>query len=341
MEILGKQLSEIVDLPNVERAKPEEVETTPIETQPENNEGSQEANPAQSEPETHKEDQPVQSDPYSDLLKDDFVKGFLESFVSNDDNFEKLLEDELNRVRTSKIDFNTLPDEEIIRIALKKEYPDLSSSALEKVINKHLSQFGDLSDYDEEDEEYASEKQIRDANIKREADKYRKQLTEEQAKFKRRSADDIKAEVTSKQQAMQEQAQQEFEKWERMVTGNEFVSKVLESGEMKVGKADNELGFKVKDVDKFKKALTSDPEFFNLFSTGDKQNPVDLKKWAKVVAYALDPEGFESMLLVTGKNAGTGKILDELENPVKPNAPQASAPSSLAESLMGAISKRR
>lgn len=293
------------------------------------------------DPDTVTKQDSEQPDPYGDLLRDDFVKGFLDSYISGDDNVEKLLEQELDRVRGAKIDFESMSDEDVIRFSLKKEYPDLSQSALNKVVDKYFAQFGDLSNLDEDDEDYASEKQIRDVKIRRDAEKYRKALIEEQSKQKRRNIEDIRNEAISKQKQMQEKQMEELDKWEKMVTGHDFVSKVIDSGEMKVGKAESELGFKVKDMDKFKKALTNDPDFFNLFSTGDEKNPVDFKKWAKVVAYALDPDGFESLLLVSGKNAGTEKLLNELENPVKPNTPQVSSPSSLAESLLGAISKRR
>lgn len=334
MEILGKNVGELIPGLSGNSEQTKEINETP-EYIPPSDESKIDSQTDSAQSETK------DANPYSDLLKDDFVKGFLDSYFSNDDSIESLLEGELHRVKNSRIDYNSMSDEEVVRAALRKEYPDLSGAALEKVINKHFSQFGDLSDFDEDDEDYASEKQIRDANLKREADKYRKQLIEEQSKFKRKNAEEIKSELTSKQEAMAKKQMEEIEKWEKMVTGDGFISNVLESGEIKVGKAENEFGFKVKDVDKFKKALTNDPDFFSLFSTGNEKNPVDFKRWAKVVAYALDPEGFESMLLVNGKNAGTGKILDELENPVKPNSPQASSPSTLAESLLGAISKRR
>lgn len=274
---------------------------------------------------------------------DPVIQTLLDAYSGNADvDVESILQSELERVRLSKMDFSTISDEEVIRMQLKNEWPELSGKAFERAVNKYFSsQFGDEPYGDEDDEEYVSEKQIRDAQIRRRANEVRKALTEEQSKVKRKTPDELKAEYQAKALEAQKKADQELKAWEETVTGNSFVSKVLKAGEIEVGKPDQPVSYKVGDVDKYKAALTSDPAFFELFATGNKDNPIDLEKWAKVVAYAMNPTGFEALLHSSGKNIATGKILDELENPAKPGEVKPAQASSFADALMGAISKRR
>lgn len=338
MEIFGKNVADILpglaqDAPPVED-KPQEEQAPPQEEAP--------IEQAQSAPDEQAPTKEQAPDPYKELLEDGFVQQFLGSYINNDDDIEGLLEQELQRVRLAKTDFTAMSDTDIIRSGLQKEWPELKGAAFEKAVKKFFdATFGEEVEVYEGDEDSASEKQVRDAQIRRKANEYRKQFQEEQSKSKRKTAQEIRAEKEAKDAEAQQKAQSDLEAWERMVKGNGFVSKALETGEVKVGKADQELSYKIKDKDKFASALTSDPDFFNLFATKDPKNPVDFTRWAKVVAYALDPEGFEALLYASGKNAATGKILDELENPAKPGEVKPSAPSSFAESLMGAIGKRK
>jgi hypothetical protein len=343
MEIFGKNVAELIGLTDKQGDAP--VEQTPEQAPEQREETPQETGGTllgKDGGESSGMTAQQAEDPFKALLEDGFVKQFLDSYVGNDENIEDLLQQELERVRLAKTDFSAMADTDIIRAGLKKEWPELQGAAFEKAVKKYFeATFGEEVETFEDDEDSVSEKQVRDAQIRRKANEYRKQFQEEQAKSKRKTAQEIKAEKEAKDAEARQKAQSEAEAWDKMVKGNGFVSKALESGEIKVGKADQELSYRIKDKDKFTAALTSDPDFFNLFATNDTKNPVDFQRWAKVVAYALDPEGFEALLYSSGKNAATGKIMDELENPAKPGEVRPSSPNSFAESLMGAINKKR
>lgn len=332
MKIFETNVGELIPgLPNEQPETPKDSDPKLDET-PEQNEGAQPQEPTPQEP--IQKDTPVY---------DPIIQSLLDAYSGNAEiDIESLLQGELERVRLAKMDFISMPDEEVIRLQLKKEWPELSGKAFERAVNKYFnSQFGDEPYGDEDDEEYVSEKQIRDAQIRRQANEVRKALTEEQSKVKRKTPEELKSEYQAKALEAQKKADQELKAWEETVTGNSFVSKVLKAGEIEVGKPDQPVSYKVGDVDKYKAALTSDPAFFELFATGNKDNPIDLEKWAKVVAYAMNPSGFEALLHSSGKNIATGKILDELENPAKPGEVKPAQASSFADALMGAISKRR
>lgn len=319
---------------------PGEQSNTPQDSDPKLDQTPEQNQDADAQPEEPKSQEPIQQDV---PVYDPVIQSLLDAYSGNAEvDVESLLQSELERVRLTKMDFSSMQDEEVIRMQLKKEWPELSGNAFERAVSKYFnSQFGEEPEGDEDDEDYVSEKQIRDAQIRRRANEVRKALAEEQSKVKRKTPEELKAEYQAKQLEAQKKAEQDMKAWQEMVTGNSFVSKVLKAGEIEVGKPDQPVSYKVGDVEKYKAALTSDPAFFELFSTGDKNNPVDLEKWAKVVAYAMNPSGFEALLHSSGKNLATGKLLDELENPAKPGEVKPAQASSFADALMGAISKRR
>lgn len=343
MEILGKKIEEV--LPGLVKNAPETTKATN-----EINETTNETNEAKAQQDVQgSQGQVAQSDPapvtqespFGEILQDDFVQKFLNAYSGEDESIEELLQQELERVRMVKTDFNAMSDSDVIRVSLQKEWPELKGAAFERAVKKYFdANFGEEVEVYEGDEETLSEKQVRDAQIRRKANELRNNLEAEKSKFKRKSAAETKAEREGKAAEAKKKAEEDFATWEKMVVQDGFISKALSDGEVKVGKADSELSYKVKDVDKFKKALVDDTSFFTVFATGDEKAPIDLKRWAKVVAYALDPEGFEALLYSSGKNAATGKLLDELENPAKPDTIKPSAPSSLSQALLGAISKR-
>lgn len=343
MEIFGKNVAELIPGLAQEAPAPEK-EDVPPQDETQQEQAAPETGSAQEVAPAAQQRGGVQvQGPYEEALQDPFIQELLGSYFGQGEaDVESLLQSELERVRLSKMDFAALPDTDVIRMSLQKEWPELKGAAFERAVSKYMNaQFGEEIEGDEEDEDYASEKQIRDAQIRRKANEIRKALLEEQSKARRKAPDEIKAEREAAALEAQKRAEQERKDWEEMVTGHKFISKALKSGEVEVGKPDQGITYKVGDVDKYKQALTNDPAFFELFNTGDKNNPIDFQKWAKVVAYAMNPEGFEALLHSSGKNAATGKILDELENPVKPGEIKPSQAASFTESLLGAISKRR
>ena len=334
MEVLGKKIEDI--LPGLANNPPEQKQEA------QESEAQVATETVEQNTEAPTESQVATQNPYGEILEDEFVQKFLDVYTNNDDSIEELLQQELERVRIAKTNYNEMSDADVIRASLQKEWPELKGAAFERAVKKYFdANFGEEIEVYDDDEESQSEKQVRDAQIRRKANELRKYLEAEQSKVKRKSAVETKAEKEARLAEAKKKAEDDLVAWEKMVTSDAFVSKALAEGEVRVGKADSELAYRVKDVEQFKKALLDDNSFFKVFATGDEKSPIDLKRWAKVVAYALDPEGFESLIYASGKNAATGKLLDELENPAKPDAIKPSAPSTLSQALLGALSNRR
>ena len=333
MEVLGKKIEDI--LPGLVKNSPAEEKVETPQEAPKDETPQAEEKPVDQAP-------AIPQNPYGEILEDEFVQKFLTAYSGEEDTLEELLQQELERVRLVKTDFKAMSDTDVIRESLRQEWPELKGAAFERAVKKYFdANFGEEIEVYDGDEETLSEKQVRDAQIRRKANELRNNLEAAVSKVKRKSAAETKAEKEAKLAEARKKAEDDFAAWEKMVTQDAFISKSLSDGEVRVGKADSELAYKVKDVEKFKKALMDDGSFFTVFATGDEKNPVDFKRWAKVVAYALDPEGFEALLYSSGKNAATGKLLDELENPAKPDTIKPSSPSTLSQALLGALSNRR
>lgn len=333
MEVLGKKIEDI--LPGLAKSAPVEEKVETPQDALKSEAIAEAGSPVDQAP-------AIPASPYGEILEDEFVQKFLTAYSGEEDTLEELLQQELERVRLVKTDFKAMSDTDVIRESLRQEWPELQGAAFERAVKKYFdANFGEEIEVYEGDEETLSEKQVRDAQIRRKANELRNNLEAAVSKVKRKSAAETKAEKEARLEQARKKAEDDFATWEKMVTQDTFISKSLSDGEVRVGKADSELAYKVKDVEKFKKALVDDGSFFKVFATGDEKNPVDFKRWAKVVAYALDPEGFEALLYSSGKNAATGKLLDELENPAKPDAIKPSSPSTLSQALLGALSNRR
>lgn len=333
MEVLGKKIEDI--LPGLVKSAPVEEKVEAPQEAPKSEAPVEVGSPVDQTP-------VASANPYGEILEDEFVQKLLTAYSGEEDTLEELLQQELERVRLVKTDFKAMSDADVIRESLRQEWPELKGAAFERAVKKYFdANFGEEIEVYDGDEETLSEKQVRDAQIRRKANELRNNLEAAVSKVKRKSAAETKAEKEAKLEQARKKAQDDFAAWEKMVTQDTFISKSLSDGEVRVGKADSELAYKVKDMEKFKKALVDDGSFFTVFATGDEKSPVDFKRWAKVVAYALDPEGFEALLYSSGKNAATGKLLDELENPAKPDAIKPSSPSTLSQALLGALSNRR
>lgn len=251
-------------------------------------------------------------------FKDEYIEGLVTTLI---DKYEKG-EDIRQILKSVSADYNSVADEEIIRMDIESSNPGLSKGAIDKLVNKKLASIYSVDDEDDEDE-----MSIRNQLIKQEADRIRQKKAEEQNALI--SANKLSPEEAKKRE--QEAIKQQVEQWTDMVYSDPDLSQVLKTGKMQV----EEFAYQV-NPEEMVKAMVVPGFFENLFKSSDEK--MDLKKWARVVAYALNPDAYDRFLLSSGKTVGTGKLLDRLENPSKGSIkPQGTSESSLAEALKVAI----
>lgn len=251
-------------------------------------------------------------------FKDEYIEGLVTTLI---DKYEKG-EDIRQILKSVSADYNSVADEEIIRMDIESSNPGLSKGAIDKLVNKKLASIYSVDDEDDEDE-----MSIRNQLIKQEADRIRQKKAEEQNALI--SANKLSPEEAKKRE--QEAIKQQVEQWTDMVYSDPDLSQVLKTGKMQV----EEFAYQV-NPEEMVKAMVVPGFFENLFKSSDEK--MDLKKWARVVAYALNPDAYDRFLLSSGKTVGTGKLLDRLENPSKGNIkPQGTSESSLVEALKTAI----
>jgi hypothetical protein len=273
------------------------------------------------------------------LLADETFKSLAQSFLAGDeDAVLSVMSEQVGRLKELRTDYKSMDADSVIRAKVQKEYPDLYGRALEKAIERyHAANFGEAPDPDSDDDGDIS---LYNSTKNRHAQKLRAELLAEQEKLRSKSIDHLKLEVEehlSKQKQEQEKAQKA---WEAQLMGNQVIASAIKDGSINVGKPDKPVLFKLPDQERFKKAVAEDAEFFSLFATGDKEKPVDLSRWARVVAFALDPEGYDAAILAAGSSSGKEAIMDELINPAKPNPTSPPSPSTLGDAILSAIRKR-
>lgn len=281
------------------------------------------------------------SDTSFDLLaQDPFLGSLINKYSAGEDYLEDLKQ-ELDRLNELKTDYGTLSDEDVIRKSLQRDNPEIKGKTFEKFFERYMSQnypVPDL-DFDEVDED-DEELQLRAALIKQDADRRRAALNSNKETLNRQPIVNIKEEQSRKQQAEQERREAEEAAWRATVRNNDFVRKVLETGAMNISKGDTTVNYSIPDKAKYEAALLDFNAFYqNLLNPDGTENH---EKWAKIVAFALDPDAYEGTLISVSKGIGTEKVLDAIQNPSKKGeAPTPPANESLAQALLNSLKTKR
>ncbi len=224
-------------------------------------------------------------------LKDEFIKGVVESY-NNTGDLNKYLE-------VATVDWEAMEPEAVMRYDLKQKYPNISSKAFEtifkrEVLNKYQVDEGEFSEDD-----VAAGKEVMGFDAQEIKAKYIKQQKE----------------LTPPDQSKEQQAK--VQEMLNYIEEHAETKSLKESSLVKVSYSDGKgnedtINFNVNPESVL--SMTNDPaEFLNSFVT-DK-GETDLSKWYKVVSYALDPEAFEKSLINYGKTIGTESVVDEIKNP--------------------------
>lgn len=280
----------------------------------------------------------VEATPYDLLTQDPFMGSLINKYAAGEDYLEDLRK-ELDRITELQADYSTVADEDIIRKALERDNPNMKGKLLDKLYEHYMSQHYPMPELDEDEMPDEDAMEFRAALIKQDADRRRAALESSKASLKREPIVNIKEEQTKKQAEEAKRREAEDAAWKESVRNNPFVSKVLQTGTVTVSKGDTTVEYAIPDKAKYEAALLDWNAFYgNLLNADGTENH---EKWAKIVAFALNPEAYDNTLISVSKGQGSNAVLDVIQNPSKKaDAPAPPAPESLAEALIKSLNRK-
>ncbi len=234
-------------------------------------------------------------------FKDDFIKSAVEYYEKNG-SLKPFLE-------AMQMDYDKMEPIELMRHKLRSDYSDLSETAFNKLFKREVVDKYNLDEdtYEEEDVELG--KQL----LKKDAESLRQQLKSEQSKFLEPEKDG------------QDDSLQLAEEWANRVQTDALTQQLLQSKAVTIDLDGEEFNYEIENPQQVMEMTVDNSKFFNLFL--NEEGEVDLAKWYKVVAFALEPDVYERSLVNHGKTVGGGDVERTLKNPEVPaagaKAPQA------------------
>tara|TARA_R110002050_G_scaffold193543_2_gene328567 strand:+ start:6459 stop:7610 length:1152 start_codon:yes stop_codon:yes gene_type:complete len=250
-------------------------------------------------------------------FKDDFIKNAVEYYNANG-SLTPFLE-------ASSVNYEEMSDEKVMRRNLVNEHPTLSDKAIERLYQRDIVQKYSLDEdkYDEDEVELGKEL------LQADASKLRKTFVDEQKEF------------TAPQKTEESKVDQEeiVSKWTETVSTSESTKSILENKSILVDYNGDKFSYEVEDPKKLEEMTVDNNKFFDLFK--DDKGSVDFDKWYRVLAYATDPDVYDSSLISHGQELGQEKVVSDLKNPSKPTKAQSDykQPNSPLEGLIGALSR--
>lgn len=227
-------------------------------------------------------------------FKDDFIKSAVEYYEKNG-SLKPFLE-------AMQMDYDNMEPMELMRHKLRSEYSDLSESAFNKLYKREVIDKYNLDEDSYEEEDVELGKQL----LKKDAESLRQQLKSEQSKF-------LEPENDS-----QDDSQQLSEQWASRVESDSLTQQLLQSKSVTIEVDGEEFNYEIDNPQQVMEMTKDNSKFFNLFL--NEEGEVDLAKWYKVVAFALEPDVYERSLLNHGKTVGVGDVERTLKNPEVPTA---------------------
>ncbi len=253
-------------------------------------------------------------------FKDDYIKNAVE-YYNKTGSLTPYLE-------ATSVNYGEMSDEQIMRRELEQANPTLSAKAIERLYNRDIVNKYSLDEdkYDQEEVELGKEL------LKADATKLRDKFVDEQKNFT-----EPEIEKTEENETVDNTAQ--MEKWTETVSSNDFTKDVLENKRILIDYNDEKFAYEVENPEELQAMTVDNNKFFALFK--DDKGNVDFDKWYRVLAYASDPEVYDSSLIAHGQELGQEKVVSDLKNPTKPtkSTQQYKTPSSPLEGLIGALSR--
>jgi hypothetical protein len=235
------------------------------------------------------------AEPSEYKFKDDFIKKAVEYYETYG-TLQPYLE-------AASVDYDSVPDLDIIKAEFDKQNSDLSERARTKLFEKELERYN-LDSYDEDDAEVGKALLTRDAN------KLRTKLKEEQQQF-------IQSIQPAGQEQVQEVSPEEYELQiaETRKAIQSGISGVIKDNLIKLEANGEGINYQVADANKVVDYAIDSSKFLSTFA---KDGGVDWDKWTKVVAFAENPTQFISELIKHGKSLGRKAMEAELKNVTPP-----------------------
>lgn len=232
-------------------------------------------------------------------FKDDYIKRAVEYYEQNG-TLKPFLE-------ASSVDYDALSPEDLMRSKLREDYADLSEAAFEKLFRREVIEKYNLDEDLNDEEDIELGKQL----LARDAEKIRSEFKSKQESFLAPSVDD--------EAALREQAEM-AENWANVVNNSEITKQILGEKAITIDIDGEEFNYEIDDPQAVMDMTMDNSKFFNLFL--DESGEVDLKKWYKVLAFAMEPDVFENTLVRHGRSNGVTQVEKTMKNPETPGRSQ-------------------
>lgn len=242
--------------------------------------------------EVQKEDADIQqSEPQGYEFKDDFIRKAVQ-FYETYGTLTPYLE-------ATSVDYDQLSDVQVMKLAFDKENADLSDKARERLFAKSLEKYN-LDEYDEE------EKEVNEAIFRRDVDKLRTSLKEQQQQF-------IQSIQTTQQEPKISEQEIQAQQAEARKVIESGVKSVVVDNMIKVASTEGGINYQLDNVNNVVDYAQDSSKFLSTFV--NENGNVDWNKWTQVVAFAENPTQFINELIKHGKSLGRKSMEAELKNP--------------------------
>lgn len=253
-------------------------------------------------------------------FKDDFIKNAVE-YYNETGNLTPYLE-------ATSVNYSEMSDEKVMRRDLEQANPTLSKGAIERLYTREIVDKYSLDEdkFDEDEVELGKELLAADAT------KLRDKYVDEQKNF----TQPVKEQTEEPETVNQEEQRA---KWTDTVSSHEITKDVMENKRILVSYGDDKFSYEVENPESLQEMTIDNNKFFDLFK--DDKGDVNFDKWYRVLAYASDPEVYDSSLISHGQELGQEKVVSDLKNPTAPtkSSRDYKTPSSPLEGLFGALSR--
>tara|TARA_B100000795_G_C22776812_1_gene430380 strand:- start:120 stop:1262 length:1143 start_codon:yes stop_codon:yes gene_type:complete len=230
-------------------------------------------------------------------FKDDFIKNAVE-YYNETGNLTPYLE-------ATSVNYSEMSDEKVMRRDLEQANPTLSKGAIERLYTREIVDKYSLDEdkFDEDEVELGKELLAADAT------KLRDKYVDEQKNF----TQPVKEQTEETETVNQEEQRA---KWTETVSSHEKTKDVMDNKRILVSYGDEKFSYEVENPESLQEMTIDNNKFFDLFK--DDKGDVDFDKWYRVLAYASDPEVYDSSLISHGQELGQEKVVSDLKNPTAP-----------------------
>lgn len=216
----------------------------------------------------------------------------------------------LDYINAKAIDWNVVPDEEIMLSKIKAQYPNFSPEEVRRLYNQKYGSG-------------ISEDEIADQALILKADAYteRQARIQKQQGFKLPDPVQVKDEKYENWVAAMQNEQQEHDRLMNYYNNHEATKSLAESKRVTVslGEGVPPFNFKLKDPDVIMRALTDDGTILKSFLSTETGEP-DVQKEQLVTLFAMNPQKFMQSIFNYGMSQAAFKRLAEGQGAARPNA---------------------